>query len=303
MTALRLFSIALIMNLLLAAPLFVRAQDVKVRAGFVSDSTKVGEVVSFYLATTYPLKNQIVFPDSTYAFTPFELTRKEYFSTKTRDSLSYDSAVYFLRTFEIDKYQSLRLPVFVINPLDCTRVYSNRDTIALSFLVTKLPEELTADLPLKATTAYQHVPKQVNWPMIGVISSFAFILAAIGWVILGPSIKRNYRIKKLQRQHQQFVNAYSEFLGRLQIDFSPAVTESAIVTWKKYMEEISRKPFTKLTTKETLLLEQNEKLANDLRTVDTAIYGYNRDVVPSLHALKKYADEKFNHILEEVKNG
>jgi hypothetical protein len=279
------------------------AQEINVRAGFISDSTRVGEEVLFYLTAQYPREQQIVFPDSTFAFTPFELKKKDYFPTSTRDTLSYDSAVYALRTFEINTVQSLRLPVYKVNVLDCTRVYSNRDTIALRLLVQNLPDSLMADLPLKATTAYQHVEKQINTPLIIVIASFVIILTGIGWVVFGPAIRRYYRIRNLQRIHEAFSETYIRYVTSVQSRFTPSDTEAAVVTWKKYMEQISRTPYTKLTTKETAQLEKDELLVKNLRIVDSAIYGTNTNVIDSLQSLKSYADKRFNSVMTEVKNG
>src|SRR5690348_12171602 len=77
------------------------SQTVTVKAGFAADSTRVGENVFFYLTARYPKTQQIVFPDSSFAYSPFELLKKDYFPTRTNDSTSYDSAVYSLRTFEV----------------------------------------------------------------------------------------------------------------------------------------------------------------------------------------------------------
>jgi hypothetical protein len=279
------------------------SQDVKVRGGFVSDSTHVGDETLFYLTATYPRYRQVVFPDSTFVFSPFEIKKKDYFPTTTTDTLSYDSAVYALRTFEIEHSQTLKLPVFVVNALDCTRVFSNRDTIALSRIVKDLPDSLTADLPLKATTAYQSVPQQVNAPLIIIITSFLALFSAIGWVVFGPSVNRYYRIRRLQKMHEAFSSNYQTHLRSVQTGFSAARAEAAVVEWKKYMEELSRKPFTKLTSSELTEIENDEQLGKNLRLVDSAIYGSNTNVVDSLVTLKDYADQRFQNIITEVKNG
>lgn len=291
-------------SLLMALPgVSCFAQQVNVRAGFTADTTRVGDDLVFYLTARYPKASQVVFPDSSFSFAPFELKKKDYFPTITKDTLSIDSAVYVLRTFEIERLQSLRLPVFVVNALDCTRVFSNRDTIALRPSVQDLPDSLTADLPLKATTAYQRVPREVNVPLIAIIVSFVALLAGIGWVVFGPAINRHYRIKKLKQMHHAFTTSYEGYLRSIETNFSPRTTEAAVVEWKKYMEHLSRKPYTKLTTLETTLMEKDEMLGKNLKMVDSAVYGPNTKVIESLQSLKTYADLRFNHEITEVKNG
>jgi hypothetical protein len=279
------------------------SQDMIVRGGFHGDSTRVGDDLVFYLTARYPKTSQVLFPDSTFSFAPFELRKKDYFPTRTRDSVSTDSAVYILRTFEIERNQSLRLPVFIVNALDCTRVFSNRDTIALRPYVTEMPDSLTADLPLKASTAYQRVARQINGPLIIIVVSFVSVITAIAWVVFGPAINRHYRIKRLKQMHQSFSNSFETHMKTIQADFSPRVTEAAVVEWKKYMEQLSRKPFTKLTSLETSTMEKDEMLGKNLKIVDSAIYGTNTKVVDSLLSLKTYADIRFNQVITEVKNG
>lgn len=279
------------------------SQEVDVKAGFNSDTIRVGDDLIFYLTARYPKSSQVVFPDTTYSFAPFELKKKDYFPTKTRDTISIDSAVYTLRTFEIERSQSLRLPVFIVNAMDCTRVFSNRDTIALKPSVRDLPDSLTADLPLKATTAYQRVQREFNTPLIIIVISFASLLAGIGWVVFGPAINRHYRIKKLKQMHASFTRTYEGHLHSIEKTFSPTTTERAVVEWKKYMEQLSRRPYTKLTTLETVQMEKDETLGKNLKVVDSAVYGSNTHVIESLHSLKTYADIRFNDVISEVKNG
>jgi hypothetical protein len=279
------------------------SQDAKVRAGFVDDSTRVGDDVVFYLTATYPKTTQVVFPDSTFIFSPFELRKKDYFPTRTRDSISYDSAVYFLRTFEVQPAQSLRLPVFIVNAIDCTRVYSNRDTVGLRAVVSDLPDSLTADLPLKSTTAYQRVDLEVNAGLIAIIVFFAIVFTGISWVVFGPAVRRFYKLRRLRKTHEAFSSSYENHIRKIQTEFSPVTAEAAMVEWKKYMEEISRRPYTKLTTRETMRLEKDELLGRNLSVLDSAVYGYNTNVMESLTSLKDYADRRFNQVLEDVKNG
>jgi hypothetical protein len=293
----------LFLLILLINSLATLGQDVKVRAGFLADSIRVGDEVFFYLAAYYPKNRQLVFPDTTFSFSPFELKRKDYFPTKTKDTVSYDSAVYSLRTFEINREQSLRLPVFIINNLDCTRVFSNRDTVLLQHLVKKIPDSLTANIPVRATIAYQEVPSELNVLLIIIVTTLLTLISGIGWVMLGPGVRRYFKIKKLKKVHAEFIQTYERYLDRLKAEFSPKETESAIVLWKKYMEQISKRPYTKLTTQETTRLEKDELLGKNLRMVDGAIYGSNTNVIESLQSLRTFADQRFNHVISEVENG
>lgn len=288
---------------LLALPEAGLSQSITISSGFISDSTKVGEDVFYYLAVRYPRGQQLVFPDTTFTYSPFELHRKDYFPTTTKDTISYDSAVYALRTFELDAKQTLRLPVFVINSSDCTRVYSNRDTVAIKLIVPELPDSTFNQMPLKATTEYYPVPQEVNVPLIIGGVSLGLALVAVGWVVLGPAVRQRYHLRMLKRSYQSFIAAYDDHLKRVASEFSRRDTEASLGLWKKYMENLNRRPYTKLTARETELLENDRKLGANLKTIDSAIYGSNTNVVSALEELKTYAHERYKRTVEEVTNG
>ena len=280
------------------------AQDVTVRGGFFKDSLRVGDQTGYYLAAEYPTNLSILFPDSTFRFAPFEYENKQYFPTRTTQGRSYDSVIYYLSTFEVDSIQALNLPVFQLNPMDCTVFLSQRDTIRLSELVKNLPDTVTLkNLPLKVNVAYENVPHMFNYLVAGIVAAVLLLAGGVVWIVFGKQIKRHYRLKKMQKAHQKFLEIFNQQVDSVKAAFSSVTTESALSQWKKYMEQLEARPYTKLTTKETLLIENNELLGRNLHTVDAAIYGHDTSVVESLESLRNFADRRFVQKLEEVKHG
>jgi hypothetical protein len=287
---------------LLFSSFLLKAQDIKVTAAFQADSTRVGDEIFYSLSARYPKDEQVVFPDSLFNYGGFELRSKKYFPSSTRNNQTYDSAVYVLSTFEVAGTQTLKLPVFLIKERDCTRFESNTDTIRLKLLVKSLPDSLTADLPVRATIGFQKVSKQVNVPLIFLSIVVLILIAGILWFSLGEGIMRKVRAKKMKKAHESFSTAYNTLVEQLSRSFSPETTEATIGLWKRYMEELNARPYTKLTTKETLSLEHDEKLARNLKTIDAAVYGYNNNVMDSLKNLKDFADMRFSSKVQEVLN-
>ncbi len=279
-------------------------QDVLVRSGFFEDSLIIGDKTRFYLAAEYPTTAAILFPDSTFAFSPFEYEKRTYFTTKTSGGKSYDSVIYYLSTFEIDRIQSLSLPVYQLNPLDCTAVYSRRDTILLAELVKNLPDSITAqNVPLKVNTAYQKVSYLFNYPILIIVVTVLLVTVIVVWIIFGKRIRTYFRLKRMHKAHQNFLEAYSSYVENINTTFSSITAENALSRWKKYMEQLEARPYTKLTTREVMQLEKNESLAKNLHAVDGAIYGHSTNIIDSLENLKVYADERFAKKVEEVKHG
>ncbi len=280
------------------------AQDVTVRSGFLLDSLKIGDQTGFYLAAEYPSSLNIIFPDSTYNFSPFEYERKRYFPTQTKQGESYDSVVYYLSTFEVNRVQTLSLPVFQLNPQDCTRFTSRPDTILLMELVKNLPDTLTAqNLPLKVNTIYENVTYLFNYPVLIISIVVLLVGAVIVWFVFGKKIMRHFKLKRMLKAHQKFLDTYSAQMDVVKTAFSSVTTENTLSLWKKYMENLESRPYTKLTTRETIQLENNDFLGRNLHAVDGAIYGHNTAVIESLENLKQIADQRFSKKLEEIKHG
>jgi hypothetical protein len=107
----------------------------------------------------------------------------------------------------------------------------------------------------------------------------------------------------MRKAHQKFLEAYNGHVEAVKTAFSAITTESALSQWKKYMEQLEARPYTKLTTRETLRMEKNELLGKNLHAIDGAIYGHDTRVIESLEGLKIFADQRFAKKLEEVKHG
>jgi hypothetical protein len=168
-------------------------------------------------------------------------------------------------------------------------------------LVPQLPDSLRS-IHVRASIAYQEVDRQFNFPLFLIGYGVIVLLGVILWMLFGERIRRYYRIKKLQKAHASFVSAFEQQLRSGQ-GFSPKETEGALVIWKRYMEQLSPLPYTRMTTPETLRLEKDATLAQSLRSIDAAIYGNASPEQNSLNALKGFADQRFNKKLQEVKNG
>ena len=301
----RVYALALVCTTLaLLCSFRASAQDFRVNGAFLSDSLKIGEQTAFYLAIHYPQDQTILFPDSTFNFFPFEYQHKRYYPTETNHGVSVDSVVFYLTTFEVDRAQYLNLPVFVVQEQDCTVMRSMVDSVLISQMVAAVPDSISIDkLPLKMNTAYQRVFFQFNFWMMAIILAVLALVGVVVWVFFGKNITKYFKAKRLVRNHTQFVAAYNSLLGQLQATFSPNTAESALSTWKKYLEQLESKPFTKLTTRETLRLLRDEQLAVGLRTVDRAIYGHDTQVIESLENLKHFANRRFSEKMDQVRHG
>ena len=260
------------------------AWQVKPEGKFHSDSTRIGEELLYSLSATYPRDKDIVFPDSLYDFSPFELNLKDYFFTRSDSSSSFDSAVYNLSTFEVDTFQVLALPIWVIANGDSTAYFPQPDTVILNHVVTQIPDSLA----LIDNTIYKEVNYAFNYPyfLIGLGISFIVIILII--YFFGKSIRRAYHLYKLKRSHERFVRTFSTTIHSTQLDW-----EKSLLEWKKYMEQLDEAPYTILTTREIARKTNDNLLLTALKEIDKSIYG-NYKKEPG----KKY----FEHLILFARN-
>ena len=298
---LRVFSIGL---LCCVFQLTANAQEIKVTSGFVKDSVEIGEPVAYYLAARYPESVMALFPDSTFSFAPFEFSKKAFFPTKTTMGISYDSAVYELRTFEIDPVQFLSLPVYVTTARDCTAFESERDSIFLIEQI-KIPASDTVtlkNLPLKSNTLYERVRMQFNTLILMIVLGVLLVAGIITWIFFGKRIIRHYKMKRLEKKYLKFLGEFNDQIESASKVFSREKTEAALSSWKKYLEQLERKPYTKLTTREVVKMDDDKNLGITLAAIDNAIYGHQTAVAEPFSALKLIAQQRFTKKLEQIRH-
>lgn len=282
-----------------------KAQEIKVSGGFLKDSIRIGEPIEYTLSVSYPQQLTVLFPDSVFAFSPFEFTSKKFRPTHTQNGISHDSVIYYLTTFEIDKIQKLSLPVFVTTAKDCTQYFAPADSVYLVELTKNIPlDSITAqNLPLKTNTFYEKVFSQFNYVVVLIIATVIVIAALITWIFFGKKIIRYFKKKKLIKNHQQFIYTFTSQVNQLASHFSQQQAEQTVSFWKKYMEQLEQKPYTKLTTRETIAMLKDRELEKNLQLLDRAIYGNQTQVIDPLNNLQEAAEFHFNKKLEEVSNG
>lgn len=276
-------------------------QEIEVEGRFLQENIKIGEPVKYYLKAKYPASVEVLFPGEDYTFTPFEFVGKEYYPSAYDSLFVIDSAVYTLTSFEIDPVQVLSLPVFLINSSDSTVIEPQAD----SLIFVEVAPEATDTTSLVTDFDYTQVPLQFNYPylLIGVgVVIFALILVVI---IFGKSFIKHLRIRKIKKNYLKFSERYDELVRLVQKNNQKEQLEASIVFWKKYLEKLDKKPYSKLTTKELIAVSGDERLRSDLVEIDRNLYSRNQsdDVINRLKSIKSIAEEYLEKKIASIKNG
>ncbi len=277
------------------------AQNISLKGSFIQREAKIGEGISFSLSIRYDKNLNVLFPDSTYSFGTFEYNSKTYFPTKTDSLYSLDSVVYQLSTFEIDSIQYLQLPVYVLNDNDSLVFFSPVDSVALVQVVTEIPEKPE----MKANTELVDIHRAFNYPYLIIGLIVVLILASIVVLFFGKQILRALKVYRMQRIHKKFIAKFFNMMRDISGNNPSKTTEHVLAYWKNYMERLEKKPISKLTTKEILVLHNQPELKDNLKLIDRSIYGGEKgsDLFACFDYLMKFSIEIYNQKIAAIKNG
>ncbi|MBW3544120.1 MAG: hypothetical protein KY428_00740, partial [Bacteroidetes bacterium] len=130
------------------------AQEIVPKGSFLQDSLLVGAPAPYSMSLRYPKQFNLLLPDSTYNFAPFEIVGWEYFPTRSDSLYSYDSVVYYLTSFTPNSMQQLRLPVYMIQGSDSVPIWTATDSLVVASV---LPVTGLDTLQFEADTTYTPV--------------------------------------------------------------------------------------------------------------------------------------------------
>lgn len=282
---------------------YSKAQETELNLTFLSDSAKVGMPFEVAISIEYNKYIDILLPDSTYNFAPFEYVSRRYFPTSTSGSVSEDSVIYTLRTFSLDSVILLSMDLYEVIDGDSLLLSTNFDSIKTNFIVTSVPDSINS-LFLKETANYYRIPRLFNYPYFIVGATIFIILLSVLWLAFGEKIKRYIAIRRLNKQYEIYQHSFDNELSVLTEENRFKQTEKLLKLWKTYMENLENIPYSKLTTKEISKLKQDH-LNKILEKLDEVIYSKKSKVTSqkSLEELRNYSSEAFSDKLNKLKHG
>jgi hypothetical protein len=294
-------SIFILFGLLFFHASTVFGQEVVLSGGFKADSVKIGENVAYWLKIKYPQHLQAVLPDSNYNFAPFELASKQFFESKIINTEVVDSVVYILQTYEIEPTLYLKTEAIIFSKGDSLSIFSNPDSIFLKQLVS----QVTDTTSLITNTEYVHVDEQINFPLLTYIVFTLAVISIIVLLVFGKRIKRHFKLKKLKKEYAQFSEYITIQIRTLKEKPTPQLAELTVAEWKKYLERLEKKPFTKLTTKEIVFDTTNKELEFPLKEIDKSVYGkiVNEELYKAFQSLEDFAQHRYAVTTEDIKHG
>jgi hypothetical protein len=242
------------------------------RGRFLQPSVRVGELVDYELSYSHAPGLNVIFPDSTATYAPFEFVGKTYRPTRTRQGRSLDETVYHLRTFALDSVQRLALPVTILRGHDTLTVPT---TVAAVQLQRVVPPVAAGAAPvLRQNTTLLPVEPAFNYPYW--LAGLGMFVLVLGGVTLGfgRRWRQRYQLYKLRKNHIYFLAQYARHVERFKLSRSLTNMERAITLWKNYLTTLEDNVINSLTTREIVAHYDNDTdVSLALRLADRVIYG------------------------------
>lgn len=258
----------IIILILLLSPFVVKSQEVSVEGYFLKDSAKLGERVPYILKATYGQGHNIVFPDSTYDYSPFVLLEKKAFISTTKEGLTLDSAVYYVSNFSLDPVVEFSIPVYEVFKYDSLIHEPLESSLAVMFLIDEVPDELA----FRDNNIYQPIDTQFNYPLAIALILALLILGLVVFFFFGKSIQKQWTLYLEKRRYKKFEKRWQEaeiaFANQPDMDHA----DELLALWKTYMEHLKAKPFREWTTTEISEFLKNKEIVNDFREIEMIIY-------------------------------
>lgn len=286
-------------------PLWAVAQQPAAEAPvgrFLRSSTRVGEIIEYELSYRHAPGLNVIFPDSTADYAPFEYVGKSYRPTRTRQGVSLDQTTYRLRTFALAPVQQLQLPITVLQGRDTLTVPSTRATVRLRRMV---PPAAGTTPRLRQATELLPVAPAFNYPYW--LAGAGVLLLLLGGMAFtfGRHWRQRYQLYKLRKNHLYFLAQYARHVERFTLSRSLTNVERAITLWKNYLTTLENNTINSLTTREIVAHYENDadvRLA--LRLTDRVIYGnqFSEDDTETdlaFDLLRDFAERRFGLTVEQ----
>lgn len=245
-----------------------------IKGQFLEDSAKIGQPIHYSLQVVHDKNQELFFPGIQRQYGVFEPVKKEYFKTKSTADGNLDSAVYTFRFFDIADYQSLSLPIYLLQGSDCTQVFPKPDTIFLQRLVPH-PEKINMEQVFQQVAIPTLSPK-TDLKNVFIYGISIFILSGLIYWVFGKQFIRWYQLYRLWRKNLDFRRSYQRLSRSISSEPKGLQNlEKAISVWKSYLENLIHVPFSTYTTKEMVDNLRDKRLVKALQAIDSAIYGGN----------------------------
>jgi hypothetical protein len=275
------------------------AQSVQVEGYFTQDSARLGERVGFVLKAQYPETTQVIFPDSTFDFSPLTLLEKKTFISHTQGGTTLDSAIYYVSNFSLEPSVYLSLPVYELNRYDSATYFSNEAELKVKFTLDSIPEQPV----FQDNNVYQPLEKNFNWLLAALITGAVLVLLGGMALLFTNKIKSIFKRNREKLRWIQFERKFKKLSAQLAQNPALDLADEVVGLWKGYLESITDLPFQEWTSSEISEALDDQETFKALRKIDMIIYaGKEASTEDTTNYLLEVARGKYQEKLTQIRD-
>lgn len=262
----------------------------KPTAKFLQDSVEVGSEVQLSLSYLHSKTSDLVFPDSSYHFSPFVFVSSQFYETKKVNNLNQDSVVYTLVTYQVQ--DSFLLSPYIFDLSKQESIYA--DTAKIYFKSQLDSKVDLSKINPKLTQKTYSIRKEYNiFKLFYILSGLLFFLFS-GYAFFRDKIAHQIMMYKYYREHRYFINEFKKSSENPKDHDSIYKT---LTLWKGYLEKLTDTPVTSMSTSEISQLYQNKSLESALKIFDQAIFGkvISEKINMAFHTLRDFAIKRYRY--------
>lgn len=289
----------LVIFLLLFSP-EIKGQEVAVEGYFLQDSAKLGERVGYILKSTYPSDLPVIFPDSMYNYGDFEYLDKQIFTSFSEDSVTLDSAVYWLSNFSLDSVQRFRLPVFEVLKYDSISHFPPPALLSLTLTIDEIPEELS----FEENNSYLNIPLAFNYPYLLIGIALTLILFVLAFFIFGKGIRKRWKAYRERKKWRAFLSRWDDSMNSLVKHPGIQEADELLGLWKNYLENLTGLPYKEWTATEISDHLNQPEIVKDFRKIELIIYANRVDdnIREACDNLLKISERLLEEKIDKIQN-
>jgi hypothetical protein len=273
---------------------YSEAQNPRLR--FLKNSAGIADDILITLTFSHLAAEDVFFPKNGSYFKPFELVNSVYFTTKTIDSISTDSILYTIKSYEVDSIKSLALPVWTVKDGDSTVFWSNIDSLFFKGII---PDSLLHQTKLHVGIDFI---KRKERKMSGSLKIFLACLLLLSLLVIAflDRIRAQINLLKYRKKQNDFIERFKKImLGSA----SSEELRDASFLWRNHMTWLEDLPFNTLSSVEIEKTAKDKKVGEAIRELEINLFGgINSDLIPvALQILFSYSKERFREKMMEYK--
>ena len=274
------------------------SQEIDYNIFFKEESVKIGDSITLISTLKYPKNIEIIQPDSSFKFIPFEFLDKIVFESSSSNNIIFDSTIYILQTFELDSIQSIYLKSYIINTSDSLEILSNTDKIRTISLVNEKNSKT------KTNTLLEKINSIFNSKKFSIITGVIFSVLVLIYLLFRKKINKYFKIKRIKSETDFFKNEFDYILNKYLNTNNIKFLENLILKWKRFMEKLSKKPYSSSTTSEISIFNKNIKSIKTLKEIDKCIYSENEFIIDKnkLIILRDESIRQSENYINQLKN-